>query len=101
MPARPNEKQEQIDQLLEALVLIGNTAECRDFLYDLCTMKEIEDMAQRLQVAGLLLQGYTYEKIVQQVDISTATISRINRSIRYGSGGYKALLEKMNSREDR
>ena len=69
--------------------------ECYAFFEDLCTVKEISDMAQRLQAAKLLLDGATYEQIVKAVEISTATISRINRCIQYGSGGYRDTIEKV------
>ena len=62
---------------------------------DLCTMKELSDMSQRFQAARLLLQGSTYDQIVKEVEISTATISRINRCIQYGSGGYRDTIEKV------
>ena len=64
------------------------------FLEDLCTVKEISDMAQRLEAAKLLLGGRTYDQIVKEVEISTATISRINRCIQYGTGGYQSVIEK-------
>lgn len=83
------------DALFRAILALQTPEECRNFLEDLCTMKEVEDMAQRLTAARMLLDGCTYEQIVRHVAISTATISRINRCIRYGSGGYKKILERM------
>ena len=62
-------------------------------------MKELSDMAQRLQVAKFLLDGSTYEQIVKTAEISTATISRINRCIQYGSGGYRETIEKARAAE--
>ena len=62
------------------------------------SVKEISDMAQRLEAAKLLLGGSTYDQIVKAVEISTATISRINRCIQYGSGGYRDTIEKVEAR---
>ena len=58
-------------------------------------MKELADMAQRVETAQMLLEGKTYEQIVKSVEISTATISRINRCIQYGSGGYEKELSRI------
>ena len=84
-----------LDFLFKAVLALENVEECYDFFEDLCTVKEISDMAQRLQAAKLLLDGATYEQIVKAVEISTATISRINRCIQYGSGGYRDTIEKV------
>ncbi len=84
-----------IDKLLHAVLALKNTDECSLFLEDICTMKELNDMAQRLKVAQMLLEGHTYEQIVEKVEISSATISRINRCIQYGGGGYRMALERL------
>ena len=70
------------------------------FFEDLCTVKELGDMAQRLKAARMLLDGKTYEQIVRSVEISTATISRINRCIQYGTGGYELMLGRIDGKED-
>ena len=62
-------------------------------------MKELSDMSQRFQAARLLLQGSTYDQIVKEVEISTATISRINRCIQYGEGGYQTVIERLEQAE--
>ncbi len=85
---------EEFEQLFDVILSLETKEECIAFFDDLCTVKELRDMAQRVQTAQMLLQGKTYEKIVQNVEISTATISRINRCIQYGSGGYKTALNK-------
>ena len=90
-----------VDQLFEAILALKNKDECYDFFEDLCTVKEISDMAQRLQAAKLLLDGATYEQIVKAVEISTATISRINRCIQYGSGGYRDTIEKVRAQAEK
>ena len=88
-------RNETIDALFDAILSLETREECYDFFEDLCTVKEISDMAQRLEAAKLLLDGSTYEQIVKTVEISTATISRINRCIQYGTGGYRETIEKV------
>ena len=88
-------KNEHSDRLFQAILALDSVEECYDFFEDLCTMKELADMTQRLWAARLLLEGSTYEQIVKRVEISTATISRINRCIQYGSGGYKMGLTRI------
>ncbi|MBD5095002.1 MAG: TrpR-related protein YerC/YecD [Subdoligranulum sp.] len=88
------------DALFRAILALQTPEECRVFFEDLCTMKEVEDMAQRLTAARLLLEGCTYEQIVRHVAISTATISRINRCIQYGQGGYRTILERVKEQQE-
>lgn len=88
-------KTETTDALFDAILSLETREECYLFFEDLCTVKEISDMAQRLEAAKLLLNGKTYDQIVKTVEISTATISRINRCIQYGSGGYRNTIEKV------
>lgn len=83
------------DELFKAILSLESLDECYDFFEDLCTMKELADMTQRVQAAEMLLAGKTYEQIVKEVEISTATISRINRCIQYGSGGYEKILTRI------
>ena len=87
------------DALFDAILSLETREECYQFFDDLCTVKEIADMSQRLEAAKLLLQGTTYEQIVKSAEISTATISRINRCIQYGSGGYQAIIERVQEKE--
>ncbi len=87
-----NLKNEHTDELFKAILSLQTIEDCYDFFEDLCTIKEVADMTQRVQVAKMLISGQTYEQIVKSVEISTATISRINRCIQYGSGGYKNVL---------
>ena len=82
-------------RLFQALLSLQNEEECEAFLRDLCTMKELADMAQRVETAQMLLEGKTYEQIVKSVEISTATISRINRCIQYGNGGYELIIDRV------
>lgn len=83
------------DALFDAILSLENREECYQFFDDLCTVKEISDMSQRLEAAKLLLAGKTYEQIVKSAEISTATISRINRCIQYGSGGYQIVIDRL------
>lgn len=84
----------ETDFLFQAIMSLESIEECYEFFEDLCTVKELDDMAQRLKVASMLSEGKTYDQIVREVEISTATISRINRCIQYGSGGYEKILER-------
>ena len=92
-------RNETIDALFDAILSLETREECYDFFEDLCTVKKISDMAQRLEAAKLLLDGSTYEQIVKTVEISTATISRINRCIQYGTGGYRQTIEKVREKQ--
>ena len=92
-------RNETIDALFDAILSLETREECYDFFEDLCTVKEISDMAQRLEAAKLLLDGSTYEQIVKTVEISTATSSRINRCIQYGTGGYRQTIEKVREKQ--
>lgn len=84
-----------VDRLFEVISQLQTKEECYRFFDDLCTVKEVLDMAQRLDVAVLLRQGVNYQTISQQVNVSTATISRVSRCLNYGSGGYAAALDKL------
>ena len=84
-----------IDRLFEAILTLETIEECYKFFEDICTVKEMLDMAQRLDVAVLLDQGVSYQTIAQQVNVSTATISRVSRCLNYGSGGYKMALQRL------
>ena len=88
-------KNQTTHALFEAILSLRDMEECDMFFQDLCTMKELADMAQRLEAAKMLLEGKTYEQIVRQVEISTATISRINRCIQYGNGGYERIIQRL------
>ncbi len=88
-------KSEQMDGLFEAILLLENPEECYKFFEDICTIKELQSIAQRLQVAKLLKQNHTYNEIEDATGASTATISRINRSLTYGAGGYDIVLQRL------
>lgn len=86
---------ESLDQLFDAIINLKSREECSKFFEDICTVKELLDMAQRLDVAVLLDQGVSYQTIAQQINVSTATISRVSRCLNYGSGGYRAALDQL------
>ena len=86
---------EAAQKLYQALLMLEDTEECANFFEDICTVKEMLDLAQRLDVAVLLDQGASYQAIAQQINVSTATISRVSRCLNYGSGGYRLVLERM------
>lgn len=86
--------------LVKALVSIDNEEECGAFLEDLMTRKELNDIAQRLEVAKMLSEQTVYNKIVEETGASTATISRVNRSYIYGTGSYKRVLEAIKEDEE-
>lgn len=86
---------EALDRLFRVISQLDDPAECRHFFEDVCTVKEMLDIAQRLEVAVLLSKGVNYQKISQQVGASTATISRVSKCLNYGSGGYVAALKKL------
>jgi TrpR-related protein YerC/YecD len=80
-----------IKKLFQVLTDLVDEKDCEIFLNDLCTNKEIEQMAQRLMAAECLLNGDTYETVIKKTDISSATLSRVSRCVKYGEG-YKKVL---------
>ncbi len=81
-------------ELFRAILSLSSEEECAAFFEDLCTIKEIQDLSQRLQVADMLNRGEKYQTIEQATGASTATISRVNKCLVYGSGGYRLVLDK-------
>jgi TrpR-related protein YerC/YecD len=88
-------KSKQADSLFEAVLQLETMDECYRFFEDICTIKEVQAIAQRLEVAKLLKSNKTYNEIEELTGASTATISRINRSLNYGADGYKIVFEKL------
>ena len=82
----------QHNELFATLIKLNTIEDCELFLRDLCTMKELDSMAQRISAAKLLLDGETYESIIKKTDISSATLSRVSRCVKYGNG-YKKILK--------
>ncbi len=82
---------EMTDKLFELISSLKTAKECEELFCDLCTEREIEQMAQRIKAAGLLKEGKTYNQVKSQCDISTATLSRVSRCLQYGKGYSKFL----------
>ena len=95
-----NLKNESLDRLFDAILRLETTEECYRFFEDVCTVKEIREIAQRLDVALYLSQGKNYQEISAKTGASTATISRVNKCLNYGSGGYSEMLKKLNGECD-
>lgn len=86
--------EKMIDELYELIAALNTKEDCRRLFGDLCTKKEIEQMAQRIKAAKLLLEGNTYQQVTEQCDISSATLSRVSRCVQYGDGYIKFLKSK-------
>lgn len=105
--ARPRWRTPLTDQLFEAVLQLRTVKECEQFFEDLCTVKEVEDFSHRLEIARLLKSGAKYEEVVASMRDaigtdhvpSTATISRINRFLRYGAEGYRLILDRLDARQ--
>jgi len=89
---------ESTDLLCEALLSLKTKEECYEFLEDLCTIKEMLDMSQRLSVAVLLSKGERYTNICKEIGASSTTVSRVNKCCEYGSGGYKKIIERLSKK---
>ena len=87
------------DALFDAILSLETREECYNFFQDLCTISELRSMEQRYEVATLLNDGMIYNDILEKTGASSATISRVNRSLIYGNGGYESVLEKMKEKE--
>ena len=89
------------DRLYQAILLLKTEEECYNFFQDLCTISELRSMEQRFEVAMLLHQGMIYNDILEKTGASSATISRVNRSLSYGVGGYEEIFERMEISEEK
>ncbi len=88
-----------VDRLYRAILSLESVEECYKFFEDICTITEIKDMSQRLDTAFLIDKGISYQKISEQIGVSTATISRVSRCLNYGAGGYRAVIDRMKEDE--
>ena len=86
---------ELTEQLFEAVLALENKEECYKFFEDICTVKEVKALGQRLEVARLLKEGSTYEEIADKTGASSATISRVKRYLNYGAEGYQLILPRL------
>ena len=90
---------EAVDSLFDAILTLETREECYKFFEDVCTVNEIISFAQRLEVAKMLMDGNTYLEISEITGASTATISRVNRSLTYGADGYKIAFDRLKEQE--
>lgn len=96
-----NESNPMLEYLFRGVAALESVEECKNFLIDLCTESELLEMSRRLQAAKLLKNGYIYAEIAEQTGLSTATISRVNRCLKYGDySGYHVVLDRL-AKEDR
>ena len=93
-------RNESVDRLFQTFLNLETIEECYDYFEDICTIKEIEDMSQRLDTAVLLSEGLSYQKISEQVNVSTATIGRVGRCLNYGNGGYRQAIDKLKAGQE-
>ena len=88
-------KTEAVDHLFEAVLSLESREECYSFFEDLCTVNELLSLSQRFEVAAMLREGRPYLDIAEKTGASTATISRVNRSLNYGNDGYEMVFSRM------
>lgn len=98
MPLKRNDK--NLEFLFNAILQLEDIDECYDFFEDLCTVQELRSLSQRIVVAKMLSEKSVYTDIVNQTGASTATISRVNRSLQYGCDGYDKIFERLKGNED-
>ena len=91
----------EVDHLFDAILTLENKEECYTFFEDVCTINEIQSLAQRFEVARLLREKKTYLEIAERTGASTATISRVNRSLNYGNDGYDMVFRRMEAEEQK
>ena len=95
----PKIRTEAVDYLLDAILELQDREEAYIFFEDICTINEIMSLSQRFEVAAMLMDKKTYLEIAEKTGASTATISRVNRSLNYGNGGYDMLFERLNDQD--
>lgn len=95
-----NKRSNPDNGLYRAILLLETPEQCYDFFVDLCTVSELRAMEQRFEVARLLDEGMIYNDILEQTGASSATISRVNRSLNYGTDAYRAIFDKLKARRE-
>jgi TrpR-related protein YerC/YecD len=88
-------KDPNVEMLFKAMLSLETVEECYDFFEDICTVDEVQSIAKRLCAAKMLKDGMVYNEINEKTGLSTATISRVNRSMKYGNGGYDMVFERI------
>ena len=91
---------ESVDRLFQTILNLQTLEDCYAYFEDICTIKEILDMSQRLDTAILLSKGLSYQKIAEQVEVSSATIGRVSKCLNYGSGGYRKAIAQLDLSEE-
>ena len=91
---------QEVEQLLEAILQLKDTEECFEFFEDLCTINELLSLSQRYEVARMLREQKTYLEIAENTGASTATISRVNRSLNYGNDGYDMVMKRLEGKDE-
>ena len=91
---------ESVDRLFQTFLNLKTLEDCYEYFEDICTIKEILDMSQRLDTAILLSKGLSYQKIAEQVAVSSATIGRVSKCLNYGSGGYQKAITRLSESEE-
>lgn len=94
----PKIKTEAVDFLFDAILELNDKDECYKFFEDICTINELLSLSQRFEVASMLREGRTYLEIAEKTGASTATISRVNRSLNYGNDGYDLVFDRINKK---
>ena len=92
---------DEIDELIKAVVSIKNEEECSRFFEDICTINELNSLAQRFHVAKMLKAGNHYTDIVKSTGASSATVSRVNRALTYGADGYNIIIDRLNNEDNK
>ena len=93
-------KDKNTDLFFDAILHLKSVDECYDFFEDLCTVNELKSISQRIVVAKMLREKKVYSDIVDETGASTATVSRVNRSLQYGCGGYDLVFDRMNGKKE-
>lgn len=93
-------RNQSVDRLFEAILSLKDKEDCYGFFEDICTVKELQDIAQRLDAAFLLDEGMSYNEISEKVGISSATIGRVSKCLNYGTGGYRLAIDNLKKSEE-
>lgn len=93
-------RNENTDFLIKAILSLSDADECYDFLEDLCTVAELNEMSRRMTAAKMLSDNKIYTEIAEKTGLSTATISRVNRCLKYGNDGYLKILQKLKQSDE-
>ena len=92
-------RSESLDKLYEVILRLESVEECYDFFEDLCTIKELKDLSQRMEVAFLLDRGLSYQAVAAETGVSSATICRVKKCLDYGSGGYRRAIDRADAQK--